>query len=188
MQSTPHRSEPAVQQWMLEKRGRACYEALGKADNHALGRSRGGLTTKLHLACTMSGLPLAAVVSAGQSHESSFIAAVIDAITVRQERGRPRKRPVRVVCDRRYSYRPVKEHLRRRGIAWVIPTASNQKPSRSFDRAAYRNRNIIERVIGWLKEYRQIGSRYEKLAIMYHTMFLLAFISEYLDHYLSDTA
>lgn len=136
----------------------------------------------------MSGLPLAAVVSAGQSHESRFIAAVVDAITVRQERGRPRKRPSRVVCDKGYSYRPVKQQLRKRGIGWVIPTRSNQKPSRYFDREAYRKRNIIERVIGWLKEYRRIGTRYEKLAIMYHAMVLLAFISEYLNHYLSDTA
>ncbi|HVZ38521.1 MAG TPA: DDE transposase, partial [Candidatus Kapabacteria bacterium] len=45
-----------------------------------------------------------------------------------------------------------------------------------------------ERLIGWLKEYRRIGTRHEKLAVMYHGMVLLAFISEYLAHHLSDTA
>ncbi len=136
----------------------------------------------------MTGLPLTAVVSAGQSHESRFIGAVVDAISVPQERGGPRKRPVRVVCDKGYSYGPVKEQLRKRGIGWVIPTRSNQKSQRHFDRSAYRQRNIIERLIGWLKEYRRIGTRHEKLAVMYHGMVLLAFISEYLAHHLSDTA
>jgi len=136
----------------------------------------------------MSGLALAAVLSAGQSHESLFIGAVVDAITVPSGCGRPGKRPARVVCDKGYSYRAVKEQLRKRGIGWVIPTRSDQPSQPEFDRAAYRRRNIIERLIGWLKEYRRIGTRHEKLAIMYHAMVLLAVISEYLDHHLSDTA
>ena len=134
----------------------------------------------------MSGLPLAAVVSTGQSHESRLIGAVVDAINVPSRRGRPR--PTRVVCDKGYSYRAVKEQLRTHGIGWVIPTRSDQPSEPGFDRAAYRRRNIIERLSGWLKEYRRIGTRHEKLAIMYHAMVLLAFISEYLDHHLSDTA
>ena len=136
----------------------------------------------------MTGLPLAAVVSAVQSHELRFIGAVVDAINVPQERGRPRKRPDRVVCDKGYSYRTVKEQLRARGSGCVIPTRSNQRRQPKFDRTAYRQRNIIERLIGWLKECRHIGTRHETLAMMYHSMVTIAFICEYLQHHLSDTA
>jgi transposase len=52
----------------------------------------------------------------------------------------------------------------------------------------YRERNIVERTIGWLKEYRRIATRHEKLGIMYLGMVTIAFISEYLNHYLSVTA
>lgn len=70
----------------------------------------------------------------------------------------------------------------------VIPTRSDQKREESFDKMVYRERNIIERTIGWLKEYRRIATRHEKLGIMYLGMVTIAFISEYLNHYLSDTA
>ena len=70
-----------------------------------LGRSRGGLTSKVHLACDGRGRPLSIVVTAGQRHERAQLVAVVDGIRVpRPGRGRPRKRPGHLVADRGYSY------------------------------------------------------------------------------------
>jgi transposase len=58
----------------------------------------------------------------------------------------------------------------------VIPTRKDQRPNPRFDRAAYRQRNIIERVVGWLKEQRRLATRFEKLAVNFHAMVKLAMI------------
>lgn len=93
-------------------RGAATAEPGGRekgaphAADEALGRSRGGLTTKLHLSCDGRGRPLSVVVTAGQVHESTQLAAVLDAIRVpRPGPGWPRKRPDRVLADKGYTYR-----------------------------------------------------------------------------------
>src|SRR5262249_126739 len=90
--------------------------------DEALGRSRGGLTTKLHLACDGRGRPLAVVVTPGQRHESAQLGAVLDAIRVPRPggRGRPRKRPDHVIADKGYGYEHCRRLLRRRGIAHTI--------------------------------------------------------------------
>jgi transposase len=56
----------------------------------------------------------------------------------------------------------------------VIPTRSNQPREERFDKAAYRRRNIVERVVGWYKEYRSLGTRHEKLAVNYVALWLIA--------------
>src|SRR5438552_9697019 len=75
--------------------------------------------------------------------------------------------PRRVAGDKGYSYPRIRRWCRRRRIEAVIPTKSNQPREERFDRAAYRQRNIIERVVGWYKEYRALGTRHEKLAVNY---------------------
>jgi hypothetical protein len=94
----------------------------------ALGRSRGGLTTKVHLACEGKGRPLAVVVSEGQRHDSTQLEPVLDRIRVprqspagRRKRGRPRKRPQRLLLDKGYAYPKCRKALRRRGIKTMIP-------------------------------------------------------------------
>jgi transposase len=58
----------------------------------------------------------------------------------------------------------------------VIPTRKNQPREEHFDKATYRRRNIIERVVGWYKEYRALGTRHEKLAVNYVALWLVAII------------
>lgn len=60
----------------------------------------------------------------------------------------------------------------------MIPTRSNQPRDEGFDKTTYRQRNIIERVVGWYKEYRSLGTRYEKLAVNYVAMWLIAIIEK----------
>ena len=60
----------------------------------------------------------------------------------------------------------------------MIPTRKNQPRDEKFDKRTYKRRNIVERVVGWYKEYRSLGTRYEKLAVNYVAMWLVAIIDK----------
>ncbi len=95
----------------------------------------------------------------------------------RPGRGHPRVRPERVAGDKGYTGRPVRAYLRRRGIGAVIPRRKNEaRRGVRFDRAAYRRRNRIERLINRLKQHRAIATRYEKLKETYHALLVIASI------------
>ena len=146
--------------------------------DHALGRLRGGFGTKVHLVCDRRGLILAVFVTAGQRHESKAFEPVM--LRVRCPRLSGRKRwPARVAADKGYSYPRVRSWLWRHRIEDVIPTRKNQPRDEAFDKATYRRRNIIERVVGWFKECRALGTRYDKLAVNYVALWMVAII-----HYL----
>jgi transposase len=153
--------------------------AVGGQEHEALGRSRGGFSTKVHVRAEGGGKPLALVVSGGERHESLFVPALLDGGRVRRAgRGRPRARPGQLVGDKGYSYPTVRRLLARRGIGAVIPRRSNQPPGdrrhRPFDRAAYRERNRVERLINRLKQHRRVATRYEKRARHYMAMLTIA--------------
>lgn len=98
--------------------------------DHALGRSRGGLSTKVHLACEQGQMPLSLVVTAGQRGDAPQFPAVMAGIRVaRPGPGRPRTRPDRVRADKAYSSRAIRAHLRRRGIASTIPVPAEDQKS-----------------------------------------------------------
>jgi transposase len=84
----------------------------------------------------------------------------------RPGRGRPRKRPERLVADKGYSYPSVRAEVRRRGIGAVIPTRSNQRRRPGFDRAAYVERNRVERCVNRLKQFRRVATRYDTQSMM----------------------
>jgi transposase len=156
--------------------------------DHALGRSRGGFGSKIHLACDGRGLPMAVTVTAGQRHEATQFEAVLGQVRVPVPVGRPRRRPRRLAGDKGYSYRRVRRYLRRRGIVAVIPTRKDQKRIPTFDKAAYRRRNVVERCIGWLKERRRLATRFEKLAENFLAMVKLAMLERLLKALMPDTA
>ena len=83
---------------------------------------------------------------------------------------------MRLVGDKGYSYPSVRRRLSEQGIRAVFPTRSNQRLSRAFDPAIYRQRNRVERLIGRIKQYRRIATRYEKRASSYLAMLTLAAI------------
>lgn len=91
--------------------------------DHALGRSRGGLTTKVHLAADGNCRPPAFVLSAGQAGDAPAFEQIMAAIRVPRPRGRPRVRPAAVLADKAYSLRAIREHLRRRGSRAVMPSS-----------------------------------------------------------------
>lgn len=117
-----------------------------------------------------NGVPLGALVTAGQRHESASFEALMDTVNI----GR-RRRPDAVAGDKGYSYPRIRKWLSRRGIEAVIPSRSNQPPVK-LNKRKYRRRNAVERCIGWLKCCRRIGTRYEKLATHFLAMIKLAMI------------
>jgi transposase len=152
----------------------------GEPADHALGRSRGGFGSKFHLLVDGNGTPLEVEVTAGQVHDSTRLEPVLTKVQVRQKRGRPKSRPKRLAGDKGYSSRSIREFLDGRGIEAVIPHRDNEAARHDsevmFDKATYRKRSIVEQTIGWLKECRRIGTRFEKLAINFLAMVKLAMI------------
>jgi len=154
--------------------------------DHAIGRSRGGLTTKIHLACDGLGRPVSMVLTAGNVNDCTMFTQVLAGIWMpRPGRGRPWIRPRRVLADKGYSTRAIRHHLRQRGIAATIPERRDQQTHRrrrgsaggrppAFDRTAYRRRNVVERCFNRLKQYRAIATRYDKTATSYRGMLDLA--------------
>jgi transposase len=141
--------------------------------DHALGRSRGGFGTKVHLVCDSSGAILAIWLTAGQRHDSQGFAPVMGRARRPRQMGRSRW-PQRLAGDKGYTYPAVRGWLRRHRIGAVIPTRSDQPSDPNFDRRTYRRRNIIERVVGWFKECRALGTRYDKLAVNYIALWVIA--------------
>lgn len=95
-----------------------------------LGRSRGGLSSKVHLAADRRCRPLAFVLTPGQAGDSPQFRAVLQRIKVRVPVGRPRPRPRAVAADKAYSSRGNRAYLRRRGIKTVIPEKTDQAANR----------------------------------------------------------
>jgi transposase len=126
------------------------------------------------------------LVTAGQRHESTQLGPLLDTIRVpRPGPGRPRKRPAHLVADRGYSYTTCRGLLRRRRITHTIPERSDQQQARArrgsrggrapkMDPVRYRQRNVVERAIARLKQHRAIATRYDKLAVSYHSWLVLA--------------
>ncbi|WP_256338851.1 IS5 family transposase [Streptomyces sp. 2112.3] len=168
----------------------------------ALGRSRGGLTTKVHLAGDGRGLPLAVVVTPGNVNDSTVFDEVMDVVRVpRAGAGRPRCRPEAVIADKAYSSRVIRQSLRRRGIRAVIPERADQKANRvrrgqaggrppAFDRELYKAHNVVERCFNRLKQFRAIATRFDKLATRYkaglHLAALILWLREPTQDRLSD--
>src|SRR6476619_3589167 len=89
--------------------------------DHGLGRSRGGLTTKIHHLVDGHGLPLVIAVAPGQAHDAPALLPLLAQLRVARRVGRPRTRPDRLRGDKAYSSRAIRAHLRERGITAVIP-------------------------------------------------------------------
>ncbi|WP_371441669.1 IS5 family transposase, partial [Dietzia sp. HMSC21D01] len=155
---------------------------------HGIGRSRGGLTTKIHSAVDGRGRPLANVVTGGQRNDGAMLEQVLADIHVpRHGRGRPRTRPDAVIADKAYSSGIIRRQLRNRGIAAVIPEKSDTIAARArrgsrggrppkLEADLYKGRNVVERSFALAKQWRALATRYDKLAITYRAAVTLCSI------------
>jgi transposase len=125
----------------------------GGQGEQALGRSRGGFGTKVHAAVSGLGLPVRLILTAGQEADVSQGERLIEGV------------PVEVVIgDKGYDSKRLVRAVRARGAEAVIPSLSNRKEQRGYDRERYKDRNLAERFWGKIKRCRRVATRYEKTA------------------------
>jgi transposase len=125
----------------------------GGPDDQALGRSRGGFGTKIHLAVDSLGNPLEVHLSPGQDADS------IHAETLLSDH-----QPEAVLADKGYDTNKLIETIAARGAEVVIPPKANRVEQREYDETVYRERNKVERCVNKLKQFRRVATRYEKTA------------------------
>jgi len=122
-------------------------------------------------------------VSGGEAPDGAHLAPLLESIRVpRDGRGRPRSRPDRVLADRGYSWPVYRRYLRRRHIPCTIPERADHRRVRTrrarrgpaFDAQAYKRRDVVERAISRLKQFRALATRYDKTATAYLALLTLA--------------
>src|SRR5271165_6938457 len=122
-------------------------------EDQAIGRSRGGLTTKIHAIVDALGNPVALSLTPGQAADITQAEPLLDEVG-----------PEAVIADKGYDSDALVETLEERAITAVIPPRANRKEPRETDFALYCERNLVERFFNKLKQYRGISTRYDKLA------------------------
>ncbi|MEW6124573.1 MAG: IS5 family transposase [Pseudomonadota bacterium] len=145
--------------------------------DHAIGRSRGGLSTKINALVNQDGLPLRIVLSAGQASDKAAVAALIDGLPPAPA----------LVADRGYDAKAIIDLVAARGGCAHIPTQKDRKVQRSIDPAIYRQRNQVERFFCKLKHFRRVATRFDKLARNFLAAVLLASTRLWLRAYESTT-
>ena len=129
------------------------FGGVSKKENQAVGRSRGGYGTKIHLACDTRGRPLDLRLGPGQEHDSVRAAELLGEL-----------RPVAVIADKAYDANAFLQLIRHCKAEALIPPLKVRRVRRRYDKRKYRRRNLIERFVNRLKHYRRVATRYEKTA------------------------
>ena len=119
----------------------------------ALGRSRGGLTTKIHVAVDGLGRLIQGRVSAGQVHDITQAGTLLDGVPAKC-----------VVADKAYDAMALREQIAAIPAKAVIPPRANRRESIRWSKAIYKHRNLVERFFCRIKQFRRIATRYDKLA------------------------
>jgi len=128
----------------------------GGQEKQALGRSRGGFSTKVHISADGPGNPLRFILTPGQRHDITQAEALTSGF-----------QPGAVTADKGYDSDSYRQYLQDRGIAAVIPPRSNRNNPQDYDRHLYKERHLVECFINKIKHFRRIFSRFDKLAGRY---------------------
>lgn len=129
----------------------------------ALGRSRGGFSTKIHLIADAHGNPVDFLVSPGQTHESRYAIGLLMGVDAGY-----------VLGDRAYDGSPIRDAIAAMGADAVIPPHPRRKAPASYDRHLYKARHAIENLFAKLKQYRSLATRYDKTMRNYSAMVAIA--------------
>lgn len=175
---------------------RSCprYSSNGRLDDHpgasprsrrkrgiqknALGRSRGGFSTKIHLRTNAEGLPIGTALTAGEAHDIKGYEALMNESA---------PNPKVLLADRGYDADAVRTDLEERGAVAIIPTKKNRRVQIEIDRAIYALRNRIERCFNRLKNARRVATRYDKLAETFSAFVHLTATRLWLRHFVNRT-
>ena len=141
-----------------------------------IGPAKVGKGTKRMLVADGNGIPLALLIARASRAEVKLAEATLDRVRVPRRRGRPRKRPERLVADKAYDCDRLRSWLRRKGIIPCIPPRENRKGRRKRWEEEYKERWHVERTFAWVGNFRRLVVRYERLASMYEAFCILACI------------
>ncbi len=122
--------------------------------HQAPGRSRGGFGTKIHFTVNGLGKPLRVILTPGQAADAPQVPGLFDQFS-----------PRFAILDKAYDTNAVLEFFENQGTLPVIPPKANRVVQRDYDRQLYKERNLIERFIGKIKQFRRVFSRFDKLIV-----------------------
>ena len=146
---------------------------IANSGGQHIGRSRGGLTSKIHVVVDANGLPVQLGLTSGQVHDNRLCSVLL--------RQLPRR--ARLLADRGYDADWIRAFVTERG-AWAnIPPKRNRKDPICFSPYLYRDRNLVERFFNKVKQCRRVATRYDKLAANYLAFVKLACIRLWLSVY-----
>jgi transposase len=129
----------------------------------ALGRSRGGFSTKIHVACDGLGKPVTFILTPGQEHDVTQGPALIADSDA-----------AKIIADKGYDSDAFIANIEARHAEPVIPPRSNRLQERQYDKEEYKKRNVVERFFSVLKQCRRVATRYEKTARNFLAVVMLA--------------
>ena len=132
--------------------GRRCPQGKRGADAQGLGRSRGGLTTKIHAATDALGLPVRLIGTPGQRNDIALAADLVERIDADA-----------LLADKGYDANHLIEKMEEQKTEVVIPPRRGRKVQRAYDATLYKERNRVERFFNKLKQFRRVATRYDKL-------------------------
>lgn len=136
-------------------------------EDEAIGKSRGGLSTKIHLAVDSYGFPVHFELSGGQTHDIVHAESLVAQSPVTDF----------VIADKGYDSETFREVVKQAGATPVIPYRKNSRKSeKKIDNCLYRYRHLVENAFARIKHFRAIATRYDKLERNYASMLALAFI------------
>lgn len=134
-------------------------------EERAIGRSCGGLTTKIHICADAHGNPIDFKVTGGEVHDSKVANQLIDLLEEAEY----------FIADKGYDSDTIRDHARQDGIKPVIPRRANiDKPNPEFDSYLYKLRHLVENLFARLKHFRSIATRFDKLARNFKSMLYIA--------------
>ncbi len=140
------------------------HKKNGGQEAQALGRSRGGFSTQIHVSVDGLGNPLRFLLTGGQQHDSTQAEALVVGFDFE-----------RLLADKAYDVAAFVQQLIALGVEVVIPPKANRLEQREYDKHWYKERHLVECFINKIKHYRRIFSRFEKYAKRY--MGFLSFVS-----------
>lgn len=138
-----------------------------------MGRSRGGLTTKIHVVTDANGLPVRLAITPGQTHDVVPAGELLSGLKDGQL----------LLADKAYDAEWVRQQITDQGAVPNIPNRAGKKWRACFSAALYKDRNLVERFFNKIKYFRRIATRYDKLGSCYLTMVKLAAIRIWLRFY-----
>ena len=145
-----------IAQWYVLILVQPVHQKKGGQEAQALGRTRGGFTSKINLSLSDEWVPLRFTLTAGQRNDITQASELIKGYSYQY-----------MIGDKAYdSDAFIAEIVSNDAIA-VIPPRKNRKETRTYDKELYKKRNIIERFFHRLKQYRRVATRYEKYAVRY---------------------